>query len=72
MQPEHHWSTSAMTNPSPGRRQALGLLALSATQALVPHAHAADWPGDRTILVIVPFPAGGGVDVMTRVLMQHV
>ncbi|MFD1112515.1 Bug family tripartite tricarboxylate transporter substrate binding protein [Pseudoroseomonas ludipueritiae] len=61
-----------MTIMSPSRRGALGLLALTAAQALAPAARAADWPNARPILVIVPFPAGGGVDVMTRVLMQHV
>jgi len=55
-----------------GRRQALGLFALAAAQALAPAAQAADWPNERPVQVIVPFPAGGGVDVMTRVLMQHV
>ena len=29
----------------------------------------APWPGDRPVEVIVPFPAGGGVDVMTRLVM---
>ena len=27
------------------------------------------WPGDKPMEVIVPFPAGGGVDVMTRLVM---
>lgn len=30
------------------------------------------WPGDRPVEVIVPFPAGGGVDVMTRLIMPLV
>lgn len=29
----------------------------------------APWPGDKPVEVIVPFPAGGGVDVMTRLVM---
>lgn len=61
-----------MTILSPGRRGALGLLTLAAAQALAPRARAANWPNERPIQVIVPFPAGGGVDVMARVLLQHV
>ncbi|MBL6456521.1 tripartite tricarboxylate transporter substrate binding protein [Belnapia sp. T6] len=30
------------------------------------------WPGDRPIEVIVPYPPGGGVDVMARVIMPFV
>jgi tripartite-type tricarboxylate transporter receptor subunit TctC len=32
----------------------------------------APWPADRPVEVIVPFPAGGGVDVMTRLVMPLV
>ncbi len=32
----------------------------------------AAWPGDKPVEVIVPFPAGGGVDVMTRLIMPLV
>ena len=53
----------------PTRRAALGLLGAA---ALAAPARAAGWPAERPILAIVPFPAGGGVDVMTRVLLQHV
>jgi tripartite-type tricarboxylate transporter receptor subunit TctC len=61
-----------MTDFSLRRRGALGVLALAAAQTLATSAHAAEWPNERPILAIVPFPAGGGVDVMTRVLLQHV
>jgi tripartite-type tricarboxylate transporter receptor subunit TctC len=44
-----------------------GLLAAPATL----RAQAA-WPGDRPVEIIVPFPAGGGVDVMTRLVMPLV
>jgi len=32
----------------------------------------AAWPSDRPFEIIVPFPAGGGVDVMTRLIMPLV
>jgi tripartite-type tricarboxylate transporter receptor subunit TctC len=44
-----------------------GTLAVPATL----HAQAA-WPADKPVEVIVPFPAGGGVDVMTRLVMPLV
>ena len=58
-----------MTIRHPTRRATLGLLAAG---SLAAPARAAGWPTDRPIMAIVPFPAGGGVDVMTRVLLQHV
>lgn len=48
--------------------------ALLATAAIWPatgRAQAA-WPHERPVEVIVPFPAGGGVDVMARVIMPLV
>jgi len=30
------------------------------------------WPNDKPVEVVVPFPAGGGVDVMTRLIMPLV
>ena len=44
-----------------------GTLAVPATL----QAQAA-WPADKPVEVIVPFPAGGGVDVMTRLVMPLV
>ena len=35
-------------------------------------AEEAEWPRERSIQVIVPFPPGGGVDQMTRLVMPHV
>src|SRR5687767_4415218 len=54
-----------------GRRQ---ILAGSAAALAVPrlaHAQAA-WPNERPVEVIIPFPAGGGVDVMARLVMPLV
>ena len=34
-------------------------------------AHAKAWPEDRTITLIVPFPPGGGTDVVTRVIADR-
>ncbi|MBR0672209.1 tripartite tricarboxylate transporter substrate binding protein [Neoroseomonas soli] len=53
------------------RRAALGALAAAGTLALPRLAHAA-WPGDRPIEVIVPYPPGGGVDTMARVVLPAV
>ena len=32
---------------------------------------AAEWPADRPVQVIVPFPPGGGVDQMARLLLPY-
>lgn len=52
------------------RRQIGAAAALLAAPRLA-RAQAA-WPADRPMEVIVPFPAGGGVDVMTRLVMPLV
>lgn len=57
----------------PKRRQliAIALAPLAAPRLL--HAQAgAGWPAERPIEVIVPFPPGGGVDVMTRMILPLV
>ena len=43
---------------------ALGLLALLGTSA-----HAQDWP-NRALRIVVPYPAGGAVDIVTRALAE--
>jgi tripartite-type tricarboxylate transporter receptor subunit TctC len=49
------------------------LLAGAGTLAVPAALHGqAAWPGDKPVEVIVPFPAGGGVDVMTRLVMPLV
>jgi tripartite-type tricarboxylate transporter receptor subunit TctC len=50
------------------RRRAL----LAVTGALAaPRLAQAAWPGERPIEMIVPFPAGGGVDQMVRLVAHH-
>jgi tripartite-type tricarboxylate transporter receptor subunit TctC len=50
-----------------------GFTALATSLALPGLARAqAAWPGERPIETIVPFPPGGGVDVMTRLLLPIV
>ncbi len=48
------------------------LVALGAAALAVRPALAADWPTARPITVVVPFPPGGGVDQMTRVVLPYV
>ena len=49
------------------------LAASGASVLAAPHlALAADWPSERPIQVVVPFPPGGGVDQMARLLLPHV
>ncbi len=45
------------------------LLLLLAVAALAPNSHAADYP-TRNITLVVPYPPGGGVDAMARVVAQ--
>ncbi|MXP61902.1 tripartite tricarboxylate transporter substrate binding protein [Roseomonas sp. M0104] len=52
-------------------RRSLGLLGAGALLAR-PALAAAAWPGDRPIVVIVPYPPGGGVDQMTRLILPAV
>ncbi len=56
------------------RRTLLSATAVTAVAGLVRPALAQgrDWPKDRPVQVIVPFPPGGGVDQMTRLVMPHV
>ena len=52
------------------RRGLLASASLLATPAIAQAQTA--WPGDKPLEVIVPFPAGGGVDIMTRLVMPLV
>ncbi len=53
------------------RRAALGAIATTGALALPRIARAA-WPADRPIEVIVPYPPGGGVDTMARMILPAV
>lgn len=46
---------------------------LLAAPALLPGgaAHAAAWPLDKPVEVIIPFPPSGGVDTMARIVLNH-
>jgi tripartite-type tricarboxylate transporter receptor subunit TctC len=46
-------------------------VAVAALAAIVTHAARAEWPNDRPIRVIVGFGAGGGTDIVTRIVAQH-
>ena len=45
---------------------AAGLVALTAAPSF-----AQDWPAKQTIHMIVPFPAGGGTDVVARIVAKY-
>ena len=52
------------------RRRALFIgLALALLSGATAHAQS-DWPAGKTIKIIVPFPPGGTVDIVTRLLTQ--
>ena len=45
---------------------AVGLLALTAVSSV-----AQEWPTRGTIRMIVPYPAGGGTDVVARIVAKY-
>lgn len=58
-------------NPHQLRRRFLSVLPILAVAALaMPSAHAADFPPEQ-IRIVVPYSAGGGTDVITRLIAQH-
>src|SRR6185295_12385309 len=44
--------------------------ALALVLAALGSVHAQDWP-TRTVTMVVPFPAGGPVDLVGRIVAQH-
>ena len=46
------------------------LFAIAVAMTFAAPAHAAEWPA-RVVRVVVPFPAGGATDVLTRLLCQR-
>ena len=53
------------------RRQMLGALAAAGSLA-GPRVARAAWPADRPIQVLVPGPAGGGMDILARTILPFV
>jgi len=54
------------------RRLLLGAAGLGFGTLAMPRLARAAWPAERTIEVIVPFPPGGGVDNMVRLIVNFV
>ncbi len=68
MLPATHGEDVAMMR----RRLLLGTGGLAAASLAMPRLARAAWPAERTIEVIVPFPPGGGVDNMVRLIVHFV
>ena len=61
----------ANDNTTPSRRLVLaGMAASGAAGAAPARAQGADWP-NRPVRIIVPYPAGGSTDVLTRILAER-
>src|SRR4051794_28378383 len=67
--------TMSRRETSMTRRAVLGAAAAGATAAAIPvraqGTDAAKWPGSRTVRIVVPYPAGGSTDVLTRILAER-
>ena len=51
-------------------KSAIGLAAVTSVSDLVSFPARADWP-NRTVHIVVPFPPGGGADLISRLLAPH-
>jgi tripartite-type tricarboxylate transporter receptor subunit TctC len=51
-------------------KSAIGLAAATSVSDLVSFPARADWPS-RTVHIVVPFPPGGGADLISRLLAPH-
>lgn len=60
--------TTVMRRLRAGRPFSTGILALAALS--VPQVHAADFPPEQ-IRIVVPYAAGGGTDVIMRIVAKH-
>jgi len=70
--PQHPLAPPFMTRQAAapiGRRASLALLSSLALGLGAQVAHAQSWPA-RPVRLVVPYPAGGGVDVMARAVAQ--
>lgn len=47
------------------------IAAIALLAAVAGNACAQTWPADRPIRIVVPYPPGGGTDVVSRVVAQH-
>src|SRR5690554_4388812 len=71
--PDSTFNTRASSVLNPTRRT---MLAVAASAALllpalgVSTSYAQSWP-ENTVRIVVPFPPGGAIDTMTRVLAPH-
>lgn len=68
----HPFGHHALTNPSNiHKRRRLGLALIGASLLFLTalSAQAQDWP-TRAVRIVVPYPAGGGVDVLARAMAQ--
>ncbi|MCR0982503.1 tripartite tricarboxylate transporter substrate binding protein [Roseomonas populi] len=58
--------------PTPGRRALVALAASAGASALARAALAqGGWPAGRAIEIIVPYPPGGGIDIVGRLMTKY-
>src|SRR5262245_20611451 len=65
------WEDAAMTNVRLPRRKFLQLAAGATALPLAPHVAWSQAYPTRPITMVVPFPAGGAVDVVARIMVER-